>query len=420
TLDHLWTCPYILPEFSPFNTFKTLLLDLQTIYLENFLSATPLKPLPDFFIAEFTAIDCWECNPPSNSCLRLARELILMSLTSFLGTYFSPPNIWSILDTPLYNFHFDLYIQIWLCRSVFFHHWESAQGITNKMKSSAIGPSSIFHPSSQISLDFSTPSLLTVSLDSWISWVSKNSNSKWPYREIGGPFRLSNDFSYNRLGRHIASLDLSHSKNFRDINRQRENYVSFEKSGTASKDHNDDRTNGNAPLSNCESNMRMLSRKGKDNEIYVQCFNLLQISTNTEENENQQCLGNKIKKGKDANIAVGFRNCPNSGRINELQSFFGELRRVGIMGSVTWRNELPREACHLVHAYPCPVKNQVSMCLASESVENDVLQQDCKNILMVVETFSNKQVCRRVASSYGYKLPADSCDPRELVSYIKQ
>ncbi|CAB5366016.1 unnamed protein product [Rhizophagus irregularis] len=249
--------------------------------------------------------------------------------------------------------------------------------------------------------------------------VSKNSNSKWPYREIGGPFRLSNDFSYNRLGRHIASLDLSHSKNFRDINRQRENYVSFEKSGTASKDHNDDRTNGNAPLSNCESNMRMLSRKGKDNEIYVQCFNLLQISTNTEENENQQCLGNKIKKGKDANIAVGFRNCPNSGRINELQSFFGELRRVGIMGSVTWRNELPREACHLVHAYPCPVKNQVSMCLASESVENDVLQQDCKNILMVVETFSNKQVCRRVASSYGYKLPADSCDPRELEADIR-
>ncbi|GET63214.1 hypothetical protein GLOIN_2v1488653 [Rhizophagus irregularis DAOM 181602=DAOM 197198] len=239
-------------------------------------------------------------------------------------------------------------------------------------------------------------------------------------REIGGPSRLSNDFSYNRLERHIASLNLSHSKNFRDINRQRENYVSFEKSGTASKDHNDDRTNGNAPLSNCESNMRMLSRKGKDNEIYVQCFNLLQISTNTEENENQQCLGNKIKKGKDANIAVGFRNCSNSGRINELQSSFGELRRVGIMGSVTWRNELPREACHLVHAYPCPVKNQVSMCLASESVENDVLQQDCKNILMVVETFSNKQVCRRVASSYGYKLPADSCDPRELVSYIKQ
>ncbi|EXX66439.1 hypothetical protein RirG_123740 [Rhizophagus irregularis DAOM 197198w] len=172
TLDHLWTCPYILSDFSPFNTFKTLLLDLRTVYLEKFLFATPLKPLSDSFIAEFTAIDCWECDPPSNFCLRLARGLIPMSLTSFLGTYFSLSNIWSILDTPLHNFHFDLYVQIWLCRSVFFHYWESAQGITNKMKSSAIGPSLISHPFSHISPDFLTPSLATVSLDSWVSWVS--------------------------------------------------------------------------------------------------------------------------------------------------------------------------------------------------------------------------------------------------------
>ncbi|CAB5316676.1 unnamed protein product [Rhizophagus irregularis] len=172
TLDHLWTCPYILPEFSPFNTFKTLLLDLQTVYLDKFLSATPLISLPDFFVAEFMAIDCWDCDPPSPFCLRLARGLIPISLTGFLGTYFSSSIIRSILDAPLHDFHFDLYVQIWLCRSVFFHHWESAQGITNKMKSSAIGPSPISHPSSQISPEFSTPSLATASLDSWVSWVS--------------------------------------------------------------------------------------------------------------------------------------------------------------------------------------------------------------------------------------------------------
>ncbi|PKK40861.1 hypothetical protein RhiirC2_805244, partial [Rhizophagus irregularis] len=89
----------------------------------------------------------------------------------FLGTYFSSSIIWSILDAPLHDFHFDLYVQIWLCRSVFFHHWESAQGITNKMKLSTIGPFPIFHPSSQISPEISTPSLATVSLDSWVSWV---------------------------------------------------------------------------------------------------------------------------------------------------------------------------------------------------------------------------------------------------------
>ncbi|PKB93079.1 hypothetical protein RhiirA5_442403 [Rhizophagus irregularis] len=58
TLDHLWTCPYILPEFSPLNTFKTLLLDLRTNYLDNLLSATPLISLQDSFVDDFTAIDC--------------------------------------------------------------------------------------------------------------------------------------------------------------------------------------------------------------------------------------------------------------------------------------------------------------------------------------------------------------------------
>ncbi|PKK56115.1 hypothetical protein RhiirC2_800718, partial [Rhizophagus irregularis] len=159
TLDHLWTCPYILPEFSPSNTFKTLLLDLRTVYL--YIS------LPDSFVAEFTAIDCWDCDSPSPSCLRLARGLIPISLTGFLGTYFSSSIIWSILDAPLHDFHFDLYVQIWLCHSVFFHHWESAQGITNKMKSSTIGPSPTSHPFSQISPKLSTPSLATASLDSW-------------------------------------------------------------------------------------------------------------------------------------------------------------------------------------------------------------------------------------------------------------
>ncbi|EXX55893.1 hypothetical protein RirG_221160 [Rhizophagus irregularis DAOM 197198w] len=93
TLDHLWTCPYILPEFSPLNTFKTLLLDLRTNYLDSLLFATPLISLPDSFVDEFTAIDCWKCDPPSISCLRLTHGLIPLSLTGFLRTYFSPSTI---------------------------------------------------------------------------------------------------------------------------------------------------------------------------------------------------------------------------------------------------------------------------------------------------------------------------------------
>ncbi|CAB4384459.1 unnamed protein product [Rhizophagus irregularis] len=94
---------------------------------------------------------------------------------------------------------------------------------------------------------------------------------------------------------------------------------------------------------------------------------------------------------------MGFENCPNSGRINGLQSSFRKLRRVGIMGSVTWRNELLREAYHLVHAHSCPTYK------SGRQVENQ-----------------GSMFCYQVASSYGYKLPTDSCNPRELVSYIKQ
>ncbi|GET52029.1 ribonuclease H-like domain-containing protein [Rhizophagus irregularis DAOM 181602=DAOM 197198] len=64
TLDHLWTCFYILPEFSPLNTFKTLLLALRSNYLDKFLSASSLIPLPDSFAVEFTALRCWDCDPP--------------------------------------------------------------------------------------------------------------------------------------------------------------------------------------------------------------------------------------------------------------------------------------------------------------------------------------------------------------------
>ncbi|PKY33094.1 hypothetical protein RhiirB3_394533 [Rhizophagus irregularis] len=104
TLDHLWTCPYILPEFSPLNTFKALLLALRTTCLDKFLSEPSLLLLPDSFAADFKAIDYWDCDPSSISCLRLTRGLIPISLTKFLGNYFSTFTIWSILDTDEFNF----------------------------------------------------------------------------------------------------------------------------------------------------------------------------------------------------------------------------------------------------------------------------------------------------------------------------
>src|SRR4051812_7592997 len=94
-------------------------------------------------------------------------------------------------------------------------------------------------------------------------------------------------------------------------------------------------------------------------------FNLLQTSTNMGEIEKQQHLGNKIESGKYIDIEMGFGNCSNSRTINELQVSFGELLRVGTMGSITWINELCREACHLVLAHP------YSMYQVPDHVKND-------------------------------------------------
>ncbi|CAG8683443.1 14034_t:CDS:2 [Rhizophagus irregularis] len=50
--------------------------------------------------------------------------------------------------------------------------------------------------------------------------------------------------------------------NIRDVNRRRENHVSFKKSETANEDDETDE------ISNCESNVDILLRKREDNEAY--------------------------------------------------------------------------------------------------------------------------------------------------------
>jgi len=120
-----------------------------------------------------------------------------------------------------------------------------------------------------------------------------------------------------------TSLDLSHSNQIHDVNGRTENYISFGKSRKASEDYNEYGTNGNAPLSNCKPDVGILSRKGRDSEVYVRCLNPLRIRTNAGENENQRHFGSKIESRKDADIAVGFGNCSNSGTISELQASYG-------------------------------------------------------------------------------------------------
>ncbi|RGB32798.1 hypothetical protein C1646_762446 [Rhizophagus diaphanus] len=76
-------------------------------------------------------------------------------------------------------------------------------------------------------------------------------------------------FKYHCAEHHVASLDLPP---IRDVNRRRENHVSFEKSETASEDDETDE------ISNCESNVDILLRKREDNEAYdrVETMQILQ------------------------------------------------------------------------------------------------------------------------------------------------
>ncbi|CAB4386895.1 unnamed protein product [Rhizophagus irregularis] len=167
-LNHLWTCPYILPELNPRLTHRSEVIKFRDSCLSSFLS---LKPLDITFQTGFSASDCWNYETPSLSCLWLTRGLLPAHLTTFLIQYFPLSVIYKTISPLLNDFHVALYGEIWLCRNVLFHAWEESQGIsaTSKLR----GPSSKTS-STIISPQFHNSSLATVSQDSWISWISSS------------------------------------------------------------------------------------------------------------------------------------------------------------------------------------------------------------------------------------------------------
>ncbi|PKY57596.1 hypothetical protein RhiirA4_478773 [Rhizophagus irregularis] len=80
-----------------------------------------LKTLPDSFCDEFSALDCWNFDTPSASCLWLTRGLLPAHLTTFLREYFLLSTIYKIISSLLNDFQLELYGEIWLCRNVLFH-----------------------------------------------------------------------------------------------------------------------------------------------------------------------------------------------------------------------------------------------------------------------------------------------------------
>ncbi|PKC52913.1 hypothetical protein RhiirA1_480399 [Rhizophagus irregularis] len=77
-LNHLWICPYILSELNPCLTHRSEIVKFRDSCLSSFLS---LKPLDSTFQTGFSALDCWDYETPSPSCLWLTRGLIPTHLT---------------------------------------------------------------------------------------------------------------------------------------------------------------------------------------------------------------------------------------------------------------------------------------------------------------------------------------------------
>ncbi|GBC53506.2 reverse transcriptase family protein [Rhizophagus irregularis DAOM 181602=DAOM 197198] len=167
-LNHLWTCPYILPDLNPCLTHRSEVIKFRDSCLSSFLS---LKSLDNSFHTEFFALDCWNYEAPSSSCLWLTRGLLPAHLTAFLNHYFPLSVIYKIISPLLNDFQVELYGEIWLCRNVLFHAWEESQGISAASK--LRGPSTNSFPNTTSPQQHNS-SLASVSQDSWISWISSS------------------------------------------------------------------------------------------------------------------------------------------------------------------------------------------------------------------------------------------------------
>ncbi|PKY59371.1 hypothetical protein RhiirA4_482059 [Rhizophagus irregularis] len=160
-LNHLWTCSYIIPNISSRATYQNHIATFRDACIEKISECTSV---PDSFGSDFSNLDCWDFTTPSSLCLWLTRGLFPAALISFLIKFLPKAKILTILTPLLFQLHERLYMDIWLPRNVFFHHWLSLQFQTEAFT----------QPSSVTPLFTSYSSLATVSQDSWFSWVSSS------------------------------------------------------------------------------------------------------------------------------------------------------------------------------------------------------------------------------------------------------
>ncbi|EXX71241.1 hypothetical protein RirG_080180 [Rhizophagus irregularis DAOM 197198w] len=165
-MNHLWICPYIIPDASPKSIYHKLILSFHDACVTSF---SELASFSDTFLLEFFTLDCWNFTTSSPSYLWLTRGLYPVDLVQHLCKHFPKNKIFEILTSHLSDLHKQLYWNIWMPCNVFFHLWLNSQNLAF-----ADSHSSTFFSSPSSSLTTFGSSLATVSQDSWFSWISSS------------------------------------------------------------------------------------------------------------------------------------------------------------------------------------------------------------------------------------------------------
>ncbi|CAG8557119.1 1188_t:CDS:2 [Paraglomus brasilianum] len=184
-----------------------------------------------------------------------------------------------------------------------------------------------------------------------------------------------------------------------------------EKLEPLSEDYYSNATGQEAPA--CCSKCNVHCQKEENRQVHVRCVSSLRTGV-----EEQICNRKENEKHEDIGKLSEF--CTNGGRIKDMQTTIGELRRVCILGDAKWtEEELRTKACNYVHPIHRHRNNdsEETMHIMPEASERDGSKGLGGSLSMVVDTFVDESVRRNLASSIWCEL--DGSDLERLGYYYE-
>src|SRR6266498_2842553 len=116
------------------------------------------------------------------------------------------------------------------------------------------------------------------------------------------------------------------------------------------------------------------------------------------------------ERTENADITVNIKDeqCSNYRIIEEMQTRFGKLFRVGTLKDNVWTTNNSSKTCYFVYAHPWPEKEE-------SAISSQRTPLCCNTTLIVVDKFENRS---HIITVIGYESSIDS-DPKELIYDIK-